>query len=160
MNKILLEKIKDSLQSILPMTIIILIMCLIFGTKATDVGEFLVGAFMLIIGLILFTLGASGSMMPLAENIGSYITRKRKLWFLILIGFLIGFMITVSEPAILVLAEQFNKDSPLIFILIVAFGVGIFVVVALLRIIFQIKLTYIFIGFYFLIFIIAVVLNF
>jgi hypothetical protein len=160
LNKILLEKIKDSLQSILPMTIIILIICLIFGTQASDIGEFLIGAFMLIIGLILFTLGATGSMMPLAENIGSYITRKRKLWFLILIGFLIGFMITISEPAILVLSEQFNKESPLIFILIVAFGVGIFVVVALLRIIFQIKLSYIFIGFYSLIFIIAFVLNF
>lgn len=159
MNKILFEKIKDSLQSILPMTIIILIICLIFGVSAGEIGEFLLGAFMLIVGLVLFTLGASGSMMPLAENIGGYITKKRNLSFLIFLGFIIGFMITVSEPALWVLADQFVAIPSTTLLLAVASGVGIFVVVALLRIIFQVRLSVIFIVFYALIFTFAFFIN-
>ncbi|HBD64415.1 MAG TPA: DUF1538 domain-containing protein, partial [Clostridiales bacterium] len=116
---------------------------------------FSIGAIMLIFGMGLFTLGADMSMMPMGERIGAELTKSRKLLLLVTISFLMGFMITVAEPDLQVLAGQVPSIPDVIIIGTVALGVGIFLVLAILRIVFQIKLSHMLILFYAVIFILA-----
>jgi len=116
---------------------------------------FSIGAIMLIFGMGLFTLGADMSMMPMGERIGAELTKSRKLLLLVTISFLMGFMITVAEPDLQVLAGQVPSIPDAIIIGTVALGVGIFLVLAILRIVFQIKLSHMLILFYAVIFILA-----
>lgn len=164
MKNTLLQKFKDSLYSVLPATVIILIVALIFKipflspSGETNILTFLISAILLFVGLALFTLGAEASMLTIAEKIGRIMTKKTSVIFIIGIGFLIGFLITISEPALWVLATQFpaiptNTVANLFLLLIViGVGVGIFTVLALLRIVFQIKLRTILIVCYSIIF--------
>lgn len=77
-------------------------------------------------------------MVSIAESIGIYIVKKRSLWIYILVAFLVGFMITIAEPALWVLADQFKTvvTEP-VLIFSVSVGVGTFVVLASLRILTQ-----------------------
>jgi hypothetical protein len=114
-----------------------------------------IGVIMLILGMGLFTLGADMSMMPMGERIGAELTKSRKLLILIVISFLMGFMITVAEPDLQVLAGQVPSIPDAVIIGTVALGVGAFLVLAILRIVFQIKLSYMLFIFYAIIFILA-----
>jgi len=153
LNKNLLMKIKESLSSVLPITAIVLL--LHFTVAPMSIGIlslFLVGSVMLIFGMGLFTLGADMSMMPMGERIGAELTKSRKLFLLIAISFLMGVMITVAEPDLQVLAGQVPAVPDPIIIGSVALGVGIFLVIALIRIVFQIKLSHMLIFFYIIVF--------
>ena len=153
---ILLEKLKESLFSVLPVTVIVFILCFIFfPIKSGVMLSFIIGAVMLILGMGLFTLGADTAMMPIGEYVGSAMTKSRKIWLIILISLFVGTAITVAEPDLTVLAQQVPSVPNMVLILTVAIGVGIFLVVAMLRIIFKIKLSYLFVGLYIIIFILA-----
>ncbi|MDD4502672.1 MAG: DUF1538 domain-containing protein, partial [Clostridia bacterium] len=153
---ILLEKLKESLSSVLPVTVIVFILCFIFfPIKSGVMLSFIIGAVMLILGMGLFTLGADTAMMPIGEHVGSAMTKSRKIWLIILISLFVGTAITVAEPDLTVLAQQVPSVPNIVLILTVAIGVGIFLVVAMLRIIFKIKLSYLFVGLYIIIFILA-----
>jgi hypothetical protein len=155
LNKIIIEKTKDAIQSIVPVALIILAISIFVGTPGSDLLEFGIGAIMLIAGLILFSLGAETAMMAIAEKIGSHITTKRKIGILVVIGFIIGFLITVAEPDLWVLAEQFVAIPSLSLIFFVAIGVGVFLVISLLRITFQIKMSLVIMISYGILFLIA-----
>ncbi len=156
MNRNLLEKIKESLSSVLPITVIVFI--LHFTLAPMPKGLFMlfgIGAVLLVLGMGLFTLGADMSMMPMGERIGAELTKSRKLTVLVVISFLMGFMITVAEPDLTVLAGQVPSIPNSVIIGTVALGVGIFLIIAILRIVFQIKLSHMLILFYAIIFILA-----
>ena len=149
MNKKLLLKIKESLSSVLPISLIVMVLNFTivpmpFGVR----GLFLVGAILLITGMGLFTLGADTAMMPMGEQIGGQLIKSRKLGLLVASCLIMGTMITIAEPDLQVLAEQVPSVPNMVLILWVAVGVGIFLVVALFRILFQWKLSYILIGLY------------
>lgn len=165
MGKILIEKFKEGILSVLPMTIIISIIGLIIGLPAKDFVTFGLSALFLSVGLTLFTLGSYSSMLLIAEKIGTHVTKNRRLWTLIIITFIVGFMITVAEPALWVLGGQF-KLTPLVpqipeltLVLPVALGVGLFLVLAILRVVFQIKLRTLIFIFYPLLFIFAAFIS-
>lgn len=109
---------------------------------------FLTGAVMLVIGMGFFQLGAEMSMTPLGEGIGVQIAKIRYIVLILMIGFIMGAVITISEPDLQVLAEQVPSIPNHILIFTVAVGVGIFLAVAILRILFQINLSTILIGLY------------
>ena len=164
MFKLMLEKFKESIFSVLPVFVIVVILALLgiftntFSLSSREniwtIVLFLLGSIMLIVGLSLFSLGADLSLLKVGEQVGNYLTNKRKVWLLLLIGFLIGLIITVAEPDLLVLAESFSIPS-IILILAVAFGVGIFLAFALLRIVLQISLVKILVIAYIFTFILA-----
>lgn len=156
MNKNLLLKIQESLTSVLPITIIVLILHITITPLGKGaVGLFLLGSACLILGMGLFTLGADIAMMPMGELVGSQIATTKKLSFMIITSLIFGVLITVAEPDLQVLANQVASVPDAIIIWTVAIGVGIFLVIALLRIIFQVPLAYLLLGFYLSIFIIA-----
>ena len=156
-NTILGPKISESLSSVLPVTgIVLFLMLTIVPVEAEMLLAFLIGAVFLIFGMGLFTLGAETAMTPMGEYVGSRMTKSRNLFVIIFVSLFVGTMITVSEPDLKVLADQIFKDNPSLLIWSVAAGVGVLLVVAMLRIIFAIKLRYLLIGLYAAVFILAI----
>lgn len=150
---VLLEKIKESMSSTLPITGIVFFLCFIFVPIPNDLlMAFIIGAVMLVVGMGLFTLGADLAMMPIGEHVGATITKTKKIWLILFICFLVGTIITVSEPDLQVLAEQVPNIPNMVIVFSVAIGVGTFLVVAILRILFNIRLSYLLIGLYAIVF--------
>ena len=151
------EKLKESLSAVLPIAVIVVLLNFTLAPLSTGVfGMFLVGVVILIIGMGLFTLGADLSMMPMGEAVGASLIKARKFVPLIIVSFLIGIFITIAEPDLQVLANQIKSIPNMVLIFAVALGVGVFLVVAVLRILFQIKLNFLLIPLYIIIFAIAV----
>lgn len=140
-NRKLKEKLDESVQAVLPITIIVLLLSIfVIPMETGTIALFLTGAFMLIIGMAFFQLGAEMSMTPLGEGVGSQIMKSRSILLLSAVCFVMGVIITIAEPDLQVLAGQVPSipDSTLIWT--VALGVGSFLVIAVLRIIFQLSL--------------------
>lgn len=156
MRTSLLEKLKESVIAVLPISIIILF--LHFFIAPLPIGTlslFLTGAILLIIGMSLFTLGVDKAMMPMGELIGSKLTESRKPWLIILSTFILGVVVTVAEPDLQVLTKQVPAVPDMVLVAAVGIGVGVLLVLAILRILFQIKISYIFLSLYFIVFVIA-----
>lgn len=155
---IISEKVKEAFSSVLPITVIVLVLC--FTVAPIESGVFLafiVGALFVILGMGLFTLGADTAMTPIGEYVGTSVMKTKKIWIIIPICFIVGVLITVSEPDLQVLANQLaNTINPWILILAVGVGVGVFLVVAFLRIVLKVKLSYLLIGFYLGIFVLSI----
>ncbi len=150
------EKVREALSSVLPITAIVLVLCLTLAPLPVDILlAFLAGAVLLIVGMGFFTLGAETAMTPIGEQAGSHIAGSRKLWVVVSVSFLIGVVVTVSEPDLQVLATQVPGIPNALLVGAVAAGVGVFLVVALLRILFQIPLQWLLIGSYSVVFLLA-----
>ena len=156
LNKILKEKFREAVNAVLPIMIIVLLLCFTIAPVSPAIMlEYIIGAVMLVIGMMFFSLGAEMSMTPMGEKVGSSMTKSRKLWVMCVLGFILGFIITISEPDLQVLAEQVPSVPNMVLILAVAVGVGIFLVIALLRILFSISLPSMLVVFYAIVFILA-----
>lgn len=156
MNKQLKEKISEAFNSVLPITIIILLLSIFIVPMPTGtILMFVVGAMLLIVGMGFFTLGADIAMMPMGEGIGIQLTKNANLIIVILITFLMGFVITIAEPDLQVLARQVPSIPNMVLILTVAIGVGTFLVIAVLRILFKIRLSVMLLIFYAIVFLVA-----
>ena len=107
--------------------------------------SFLIGAFMVIVGMAMFTIGADVSMTQIGSHIGGALTRSRRLRLIVILSFLLGMMITVSEPDLQILAKNVPSIDGTVLIVTVAAGVGIFLVISMLRIFFSISLKWLFI---------------
>jgi hypothetical protein len=156
--KNLLLKLKESAFAVLPITAIVLIMAIaVGGIRGDIIWQYLISAVMLIIGMGLFSLGAEVAMVPMGEAIGSKIISLKKLFTILLICFIMGFLITISEPDLMVLADLLAKIlNRYILIACVGIGVGIFMIFAVLRVIFNIKLRTLLIISYAIIFVLAI----
>ena len=155
-KSVLRQKLSESLSSVLPITAIVFLLCFSVISVPTELlMAFVVGAVMLILGMGLFTLGTDLSMTPVGEHVGSAVTKSRKLWFIILISLLVGALITISEPDLQVLAEQVPNIPNAVIVGAVAAGVGAFLVIAMLRIVFGLRLSYLLIAFYAFVFLLS-----
>lgn len=160
MNQRLLAKIRESLASVAPITAIVLLLHLTVAPLGTGtLALFAVGAVMLVLGMGLFTLGADIAMMPMGERVGATLTKSRSLPLLICVGFVMGTVITLAEPDLQVLARQVPAVPDRVLIWTVAVGVGLFLVAALLRIVFQRRLSYVLLVLYAVVFGLAIFSN-
>ncbi len=147
------EKFSETLKAVLPILAIVLLLCFTIAPIPPSIlMTFLIGAVLLIVGMLLFNVGVELSMTPIGERVGSIMTKSKNLFVIILISFIMGFVITISEPDLQVLAQQVPSVPNLTLILAVAIGVGIFLVVALLRMLIGIPLSYLLVFFYAIIF--------
>ncbi len=150
------EKLLEALKAVLPIVGIVLALCFSAAPISPSILLcFLLGAAMILAGMMFFTLGAEASMTPMGERVGTAVTRSRKLPVIVLMGFLLGFLITISEPDLQVLAGQVPAVPNLTLILSVAAGVGVFLVVALLRMLFGVALPPMLVFFYAVVFALA-----
>ena len=157
MRKLLREKIMESLSSVLPITAIVLLLSItISPISSGTLVLFLFGAVLLVFGMGLFTLGADLAMTPMGEGMGIEMSKSRKAFIPIIIGFVFGVIITLAEPDLQVLAEQVPAIPNIVLTLAVAIGVGIFMMIAICRILFKIPLNILLIIFYSAVFIVTI----
>lgn len=155
------ETIKEVTLSIVPITIIITILQFTIIWLPMELFlQFLIGALMVGIGLILFLLGVNVGLQPVGELIGSTLSKTKKVWMIILFGFILGVVVTVAEPDVRVLGTQVDNVSggvipQSILILSVALGVGISVGLAMLRIILNFSIVYLLVAGYAIAFLLA-----
>lgn len=153
LKKNLVEKIKESLGSVLPVTaVVFLLMISVVPASGELFFMFFVGTIMLVVGIGLFTLGADTSMLIIGEKIGAKLVKLKKVWLILPVCFIIGVLVTVAEPDLKVLADQTASIDSTAMIWSVGIGVGVFLLIAFLRVFLQIKISTLFIIFYILVF--------
>lgn len=156
MNEKLKEKIRESLSSVLPITMIVLVLSItLVPMEISTLVLFLTGAVLLIVGMGFFQLGAEMAMTPLGQGVGGKLVKFKSVWTMALVCFLMGAIITISEPDLQVLANQVAAIPNMVLIWTVAAGVGIFTVIALLRILFKVRLSLLLAGLYIFMFILS-----
>lgn len=149
LNKLLKKKIKESFSSVLPITAIVAILSIILVPISIDTMiMFIVGAALLIIGMGFFTLGTDMAMIPMGEGIGASLTKFKKSFIIGIVVFIMGVIVTVAEPDLQVLARQVPAIPDAILVWTVAVGVGMFLVVAIFRILFKVPLSKLLLMFY------------
>ncbi len=156
----LLHKFKETLYSVVPIMAIVLLLGVTVAPLGTGViVNFVIGGILLIIGLTVFLLGVDIGILPIGERSGAALTAKKSLPLLLGVSFIIGFMVTIAEPDVQVLADQINDVASGVnkwaLICMIALGVGLFVMLGLLRTVLSLKLKWVLIISYTLLFALA-----
>jgi hypothetical protein len=155
------KTIVEVLYAIIPIILLVSILQVTVGKLSMELFvNFIGGSVMVVLGLIFFLVGVKVGFLPIGEMIGSAIVSKGKLWLILLIGFILGFVVTVAEPDVQVLALQVDTVSggtisKKLIVASIALGVGIFVALALLRIFLRIPIAYLLSIGYIIVFILA-----
>lgn len=141
-NKVLRSKFRESILSVLPLTAVVIALNFILPRKMEGVQltSFIIGAVLLMIGMTLYSMGSDAALEPIGETVGNKVTSSKKIPLILIVGFVIGVMVTVAEPDLMVLGGQLGSLKWLI-VVTVSIGVGVFMVIALLRIFKQINLN-------------------
>ena len=146
MRKALHEKLMESLRSVLPLALWVLVvnfLLVVLAGKGMPDGiflRFLIGTAFLLVGMTLVEAGAHMSMIPMGDAMGSFLTRTRRHPLLVICCFLIGALVTMAEPDLALLATQFPGVNDLKMIMIAACGVGLLLVFGVMRVIRRIPL--------------------
>lgn len=140
----------------LPIVLIVLVLSLTITPVPTDqMLSFLLGAVMVSVGMGIFSVGADTAMTPIGSRIGTALTKSRKLWLILIVSFLLGIAITIAEPDLQVLAETVPHIDGGVLLITVGVGVGFFLALSMLRILLGVRLRWLLIGFYAVVFILA-----
>ncbi len=161
MAKILFSKLKEALISVLPVAAIVLIISFtpLVDLSVTEIVAFAVSAVFLVLGIGLFNLGADLAMTTMGEHVGTGLTKSKKVSVLLIVCFVMGVLITVAEPDLSVLAGQVSAViNSTVLIVTVGAGVGIFLVISVVKIIFHKDLSTLLMFFYVLLFALCAVL--
>ncbi len=154
------EKMRESIASVLPITLIVAALCLFFIPLNSGLMlSFLIGSIMIIVGMGLFTIGSDLSMTQIGIHIGSKLTKSRRLGLIVILSFFLGLIITIAEPDLQVLAKNVPDIDTVVLIITVSVGVGLFLMISMLRILFGIPLKWLLVGFYAVVFGIAAFSN-
>ena len=159
MKEILKGKFKEALISIGPILIVVFLLNFILNFETIDLVKFTISTVLLIIGMTLYTFGASISMLTLGEQIGKYLMKNRKVFLILFVSLVIGIATTVAEPDLKVLASQMTAIPQWLLILGISVGVGIFLLISSLRTLFRINISLILIIGYAIAFILIFFIN-
>ncbi|MCI9032262.1 MAG: DUF1538 domain-containing protein [Clostridia bacterium] len=154
-------KLRESFISVLPITVIVLILSFtpLAPLSGMERAVFGVSAIFLVLGIGLFNLGADLAMTPMGEHVGSGLTKSKKLIVLLSVCFVMGVLITVAEPDLSVLAGQVEAVmNSMLLIVTVGVGVGLFLVIAIIKIITRKSLSSMLMFFYMALFAVSAVL--
>ena len=147
---------KEAVASVLPITLIVAALCLFLVPVSSGLMlSFLIGSVMIIVGMGLFTIGSDTAMTQIGSHIGAKMTKTRKLGLILLLSFILGVAITVAEPDLQVLATNVPNIDKTVLITTVSVGVGIFLMISMLRILFAVPLKWMLVVFYAVVFILA-----
>lgn len=155
------ETVHEVLNSIFPIILVVTVLQFtLIGLPLETFIQFLIGGVMVGIGLILFLLGVNVGLLPVGEMIGSALSKTRKIVMIVIFGFLLGLVVTIAEPDVRVLATQVEQVSNEgiskgILIFAVAVGVGLFVALAMFRIVFNVSIVLLFAVGYAIVFAVA-----
>ena len=161
MLKSLIDKLKEALISVLPVVLLVLIVYFtpLVAFTTLELVVFLISAVFLILGIALFNLGADLAMTPMGEHIGSGLAKTGKLQILLSVCFVMGLLITIAEPDLSVLAGQVSAVmNSTLLIVTVGIGVGLFLLLSIVKIVFKKNLSMLLMFFYMTMFAIAAML--
>ncbi|TYO97432.1 DUF1538 domain-containing protein [Desulfallas thermosapovorans] len=160
-----MDEIKDIarevIQAVLPIAVLVVILqLLLFENPVPMVAQFIVGVVLVSFGLGLFLIGVKIGVLPLGEIIGSELPQRGSIWLLMIFAMFLGFAVTVAEPDVRVLAQQIDfvsngEVNKSIIITFVAMGVGVFMTIAVARIVLGIPMSFLLIGCYVAVFILS-----
>lgn len=150
------SKMSEALAAVVPIIGIVLALSFTVAPVSPSILlSFLMGAVLVMVGMMFFSLGAEISMTPMGEKVGAKMTQTKNVWFIMLLSFILGIIITISEPDLQVLAELVPSVPNRTLILAVAVGVGLFLVVAILRMLLSIALSHLLVALYLAVFVLA-----
>ncbi len=155
MLKAFILKLRESVISVLPVVAIVLFCCAsgYISLTEAEIITFVISSLFLILGIALFNLGANLSMTPMGEYMGAGLVKARSLKLLLIVSFLMGLFITIAEPDLSVLANQVSAViNSTVLIVVVGIGVGLFLLFAVLKIVFKQNLSALLMLFYMLLF--------
>jgi len=152
------KELFEVIRSVGPISVVVFLF-LLYISKV-NIPNFFVGLIMVILGITLFLLGINLGFLPFGEAIGSELPMRGSLSFLLIFSFIIGFITTIAEPDVRILSTQVDYVSngsipQLLLVLSISFGIGIFVSLAMLRIVYGIGYPYLFIPGYIIIIILS-----
>ncbi len=134
MKNKLTESLIDALKSVMPIVFIIIGISFIIDIPNKAILSFSISAILLIVGIAVFTTGANMSIFKIGEKIGDLLVRKRRKWLILIASVIVGIVITISEPDLIVLASELVSIPNMLLIILVAVGVGIFLLIGVYRI--------------------------
>jgi hypothetical protein len=151
------EILREVFTSVFPITLTVLILqVVLIGSTLQEIGTFLLSAVMVGLGFSLFLMGVKIGMLPMGESIGADLPKHGSIIFIIVATFFLSFLVTIAEPDVRVLTSVIDSvsgeeisRSGLIFV--IAFGVAFFMVVSMLRVIYNVSLRYLFAAGYLLV---------
>ena len=155
MQKALLQKIKESVFSVMPVVAIVLVAACtpLINLSGKEIIVFAVCSVVLVIGISLFNLGADMAMTPMGEYVGTGLTRTGNLKVLLIVCFFLGLLVTIAEPDLSVLAAQVSAVmNGTVLIVAVGVGVGLFLLIGVLKMVFKKSLASLLMLFYMLLF--------
>lgn len=130
---------KESYMEIIPIIFIVMMLAIFLHIPILKIYSFLLGGVLLIIGKSLFSLGAKVGIELFGKRLGTSLGKKGNIIVIIITIFLIGFVLTLSEPDLLVLAGQLPSIPKSILVLLVSVSVGIFLVLGMLKSIYRLN---------------------
>ena len=141
MLALLKGKFIETLRAVAPLIAVVCVLQItIVGASTTVFLQFLAGSVLITLGLLLLFVGIDLGLLPMGRFIGAALSQKKSLSLMLAVTFAMGFATTAAEPDVLVLAGQAEAAAqgtlsaqPLVYI--IAAGVGLFVSVAMLRVI-------------------------
>lgn len=148
------DTIKEVVSAIAPITVVVLLLQLtIVKTPPAVIGQFVAGAGFVFVGLFFFLYGVNMGLLPIGRVIGAELPGKGSIVFFAVASLILGAAVTIADPDVMVLANQVATVSDgainrLVLILTVAIGMGSFVALAMLRIVYNIPIKYLFAGGY------------
>lgn len=155
------EKFKEAFSSILPITIIVIIL----NFTLTPLGvpliiRFIIGAILIIIGLSVFLIGVDIAITPLGSQVGATLAKSNKMWIVVVGGLIVGFFISIAEPGLIILADQVDivtsgQISSLSILSIVSIGLALMLAMGFVRIVTNTPLYKVLTVLYILVFILA-----
>jgi len=144
---ILFEKFREVLVSVLPITLIVVILNFtLVPLELPIMLRFLLGALLIVVGLTIFLFGVDLGIAPIGNLMGTHITKSNKVWIVIVSGLLLGFFISVAEPDLHIIAGQVaivsdNIITKFEIILYVSVGIALLLTLGFLRIIYNKSLS-------------------
>lgn len=157
----LTEKLKEVLMSVLPITFIVLILHFTVSPLETDrLYAFLIGSFLVIIGLTIFLFGINQGLEPIGHDVGNTITHSNSYAVVITVSLILGFFVSYAEPDLHILAKQVDNVTSgqlekTLMVFAVSVGIGIMMTIGMLRILKDVRLKFVFSGAYALIFMLS-----
>ncbi len=142
-----MQKLKEASLSVVPIVIIVLVLnYTLIHLETPLLLRFLIGAVFIILGLCLFLFGIDISINPIGQLMGSFITKTNRIWVVVIAGILLGFLISIAEPDLHILAGQVDSVtlgliSKLSIVLFVSLGIAVMLSFGLIRIIYNIPLN-------------------
>lgn len=140
----------------MPLVVIVSVLCFFFIPISADVMlSFIIGTLMVITGMSFFNIGSESAMTPIGNRIGTTLTKTKKLSLILVLSLFLGFAVTIAEPDLQVLANTVPHINSTVLLIAVGLGVGLFLAVSMLRIMTGVKLRWLLMAFYAVIFALA-----